>query len=90
MGFESLKTSGARWRGSVASGSAALMSSPGACPLTGSALAYRQFGFAAVAWISVLGSEFGIAMSRDIAPQAKARGRFPGAGSILAMLNICR
>jgi hypothetical protein len=32
----------------------------------------------------------GVAMSRDIVRQEKARGQFPGAGSILAMLNICR
>jgi hypothetical protein len=46
--------------------------------------------FAAVARNGALGSVlFGVAMSRDIA-QEKARDQFPGAGSILAMLNIWR
>jgi len=52
----SSKTSGARWRGSIASGSASVVSSPGACPLTGSALAYRQCGWLRSLKISALGS----------------------------------
>jgi hypothetical protein len=62
------KTSGARWRGSIASGSASVVSSPGACPLTGSALAYRQFGLLRSLKISALGS-----VSVCIAIRANAR-----------------
>jgi hypothetical protein len=63
-GLKDLKTSDARWRESIASGSASPMSSPGACTNRRVSVGYQPIRFAAVASISALGSVL-FAMSQD-------------------------
>jgi hypothetical protein len=51
-------------------------------------LADRQFGLLRTAWMGV--AQKTGAAKRGRRPIQKARDRFPGAGLILAMMNICR
>jgi hypothetical protein len=86
--FKIQKTSSARWHGSMASGSASLMSSPGArasCRV-GVGCSPIRFCCGRLSFGASGRMLFGVRW-----PIQKARDRFPGAGFlILAMLNICR
>ena len=80
-GFESLKTSGARWRGSGASGSVFqgfLRRAPARS--AGSALAVRQLGVCGRQFGALGSMLFNVAPSRDVPLDEKARNQFPGAG----------
>jgi hypothetical protein len=81
------------------------MSSPGACANGRVGVGHQPIQFTAIASIRALGSTLfvmsqvarssprhGATGSIDaiIVPIQKARDQFPGAGSILATLNICR